>query len=62
MNKYGIDNVRGGSYTDLILSPVQYQFISNKLKKLYKSSLIKTKEEIKQIKMKYRKKEKVYKE
>ena len=37
MNKYGIDNVRGGSYTDLILSPVQYQFISNKLKKLYKS-------------------------
>ena len=35
MNKYGIDNVRGGSYTDLILLPVQYQFISSKTRISY---------------------------
>ena len=34
MNKYGIDNVRGGSYTDLELQLLTKQFIMDELKKL----------------------------
>ena len=37
MYKYGIDNVRGGSYINLKLTSFEYQIIVNKLKKLYKS-------------------------
>ena len=40
MNKYGIDNVRGGSYTDLELQLLTKQFIMDELKKLNNGKLI----------------------